>query len=39
MLMGLLDRIRDGMPTDSLMRVIAEIVASVNESFRIEEEC
>ena len=39
MLIKLLDSIKDGMPTDSLQRVIAEIIGCVNEGFRIEEEC
>ncbi|CDW83113.1 UNKNOWN [Stylonychia lemnae] len=39
MLMGLLEKIKEGMPTDNLQRIIAEIIASINERFRIEEEC
>lgn len=30
----LLERIRDGMPTDSLQQLLAELVECINESFR-----
>ena len=36
--MIILERIRDGMPTDTLMRLIAEILDSLHECFRLEED-
>ena len=37
-IMNLIERLRDGMPSDSLQRVFGEIIETIHECFRVEEE-
>jgi hypothetical protein len=36
--MGLLERLKDAMPSDQLQRIFSEIIETINEYFRLDEE-